>query len=123
MTLAQTDGPASDGPATANCTPDGNPVPPRLALSVLAQAESVMSKRSKASVDFQFLLGDTLIKTGAALVWLTILIGLYTPFTLGDAIRDGMVGYVGMIAGILLFAVGLWQWGRNVRREATIADR
>jgi hypothetical protein len=82
-----------------------------------------MSKRSKASVDFQFLLGDTLIKTGAALVWLTILIGLYTPFTLGDAIRDGMVGYVGMIAGILLFAVGLWQWGRNVRREATIADR
>ena len=82
-----------------------------------------MSKRSKSSVDFQYLLGDTLIKTGAALVWLVILIGLYTPFTLREAVQDGMIGYVGMIGGMLLFAVGLWQWGRVVRREATIAER
>lgn len=81
-----------------------------------------MAKRSKSSVDFQYLMGDTLIKTGAALVWLVILIGLYTPFTLRDAVREGMVGYLGMIGGMLLFAAGLWQWGRVVRREATIAD-
>ena len=81
-----------------------------------------MSKRSKASVDLQFLLGDTLIKTGAALVWLVILIGLYTPFTFRDAIREGMIGYIGMIAGMLVMAVGLWQWGRGIRKEATIAD-
>ena len=81
-----------------------------------------MSKRSKANVDLQFLLGDTLIKTGAALVWLVILIGLYTPFTFRDAIREGMIGYIGMIAGILVMAVGLWQWGRGIRKEATIAD-
>jgi len=34
-----------------------------------------------------------------------------------------MIGYVGMIGGMLLFAAGLWQWGRVVRREATIAER
>jgi ABC-type nickel/cobalt efflux system permease component RcnA len=82
-----------------------------------------MAKRSKLGVDLQYLLGDTLIKTGAALVWLVILIGLYTPFTLREAVAEGMVGYVTMIAGMLLFAFGLWQWGRVVRREATIADR
>lgn len=82
-----------------------------------------MAKRSKLSVDLQFLLGDTLIKTGAALVWLVILIALYTPFGLGDVVRDGMIGYAGMVGGMLLFALGLWQWGRTVRREATIADR
>jgi hypothetical protein len=82
-----------------------------------------MAKRSKASVDFQYLLGDTLIKTGAALVCLVALIGLYTPFTLREAVEEGMIGYIGMIGGMLLFAFGLWQWGRVVRREATIADR
>ena len=81
-----------------------------------------MSKRSKASVDFQFLLGDTLIKTGVALVWLVILIGLYTPFTFREAIREGMVGYIGMIVGILVFALGVFQWGRGVRQQATITE-
>lgn len=82
-----------------------------------------MSRRSKASIDFQYLLGDTLIKTGVALLWLVAAIGIYTPFTLGDAVREGMIGYVGMIGGMLLFAFGLWQWGRGIRAEATIADR
>lgn len=82
-----------------------------------------MGKRAKARVDMQYLMGDTLIKTGVALVWLVALIGIYTPFTLGDAVREGMIGYIGMIGGILLFAFGLWQWGRGIRREASIADR
>ncbi len=81
-----------------------------------------MSKRSKASVDLQFLFGDTLIKTGVALVWLVALIGIYTPYSFGDAVREGMVGYLGMIGAILLIAMGFWQWGRGLRREATIAD-
>lgn len=81
-----------------------------------------MPKRSKASVDFQFLFGDTLIKTGAALVWLAILIGLYTGVTFREAVAEGLVGYLGMLGGMLLLAVGLWQWGRKVREEATIAD-
>lgn len=82
-----------------------------------------MAQRSKMSVDFQFLFGDTLIKTGAALVWLVIAIALYTPFTLRDALRENMVGYLGMIGGMLVLALGLWQWGRKVREQATIADR
>jgi ABC-type nickel/cobalt efflux system permease component RcnA len=82
-----------------------------------------MGKRSKSSVDFQYLMGDTLIKTGVALVWLVIAIGIYTPFNLREAMAEGMVGYIGMIAGMLLLALGLWQWGRGIRREATIADR
>lgn len=82
-----------------------------------------MAHPSKFSVDMQFLFGDTLIKTGAALVWLVAAIGLYTPFSLRDALRENMTGYLGMIAGMLLFALGLWQWGRKVREQATIADR
>ena len=81
-----------------------------------------MGKRSKASVDFQFLLGDTLIKTGAALVWLAVLLGLYTGVSFREAVEAGMIGYLGMLAGILGFAVGLWQWGRRIRHDATIAD-
>ena len=81
-----------------------------------------MATRSKMSVDLQYLLGDTLIKTGAALIWLVILIGLYTPISFREALRDGMVSFVGMNIGILIFALGLWQWGRGIRREATIAD-
>jgi ABC-type nickel/cobalt efflux system permease component RcnA len=82
-----------------------------------------MAQRSKFSVDLQFMLGDALIKTGAAVVWLVIAIGLYTPFSLGDAMRENMTGYLGMIAGMLVFALGLWQWGRKVREQATIVDR
>lgn len=82
-----------------------------------------MGQRSKVSVDMQFLLGDTLIKTGVAVVWLCILIGIYTPFSLNDALAQNMVGYLSMIAGLLLLAFGLWQWGRRMREEATIADR
>lgn len=82
-----------------------------------------MGQRSKASVDMQFLLGDTLIKTGVAVVWLCIVIGIYTPFSLNDALEQNMTGYLAMIAGLLLFAFGLWQWGRRIREEATIADR
>lgn len=82
-----------------------------------------MSKRSKASVDFQFLLGDALIKSGAALVVFTIVVGLFTPFTLREAFAQGLYGYVATILGFLALAAGLWQGGRWLRREATIAER
>jgi len=82
-----------------------------------------MAHPSKFSVDMQFLFGDTLIKTGAALVWLVAAIGIYTPVSLREALRENMIGYLGMIAGMLLIALGLWQWGRKVREQATIADR
>ncbi|MBL8559852.1 MAG: hypothetical protein JNM47_14105 [Hyphomonadaceae bacterium] len=82
-----------------------------------------MSRKSKSSVDMQFVWGDTLIKTGVAVVWLVAAIGLYTPFTLREAMQQNMTGYIIMIAGLLLFAFGLWQWGRKVREQATIADR
>lgn len=82
-----------------------------------------MAKNSKFSVDMQFMFGDALIKTGTAVVWLTICIGLYTPFSLADAMAENMTGYLGMIAGLLVFAFGLWQWGRKVREHATIVDR
>ncbi|MDZ4776592.1 MAG: hypothetical protein SGJ23_07385 [Alphaproteobacteria bacterium] len=82
-----------------------------------------MAQRSKVSVDMQFLFGDTLIKTGVAVMWLCIVIGIYTPFSLNDALAQNMVGYLSMIAGLLLLAFGLWQWGRKMREQATIADR
>lgn len=81
-----------------------------------------MSNRHKRRTDLEFLFGDTLIKTGTALIWFAGLLVLFRP----EIWRQALTGDVGpsfMIGGILVMAMGLWQWGRNVRRDATIAER
>jgi hypothetical protein len=81
-----------------------------------------MAKRSKFMVDLQFLLGDTLIKTGIATLWLAALLAIYTRVGMPEMVERNAVGYYGMLAGMVTMAVGLWQLGRVMRREATIAD-
>jgi ABC-type nickel/cobalt efflux system permease component RcnA len=81
-----------------------------------------MSTRNKRRTDFQFMFGDTLTKTGTALIWFAGLLVLFRPeiwqgALAGDVLPGALIG------GVLIVAFGLWQWGRGVRQEATIADR
>jgi hypothetical protein len=81
-----------------------------------------MAKRSKFIVDMQFLFGDTLIKTGAALCNLVVLIALYCGFNMREAVVERPAGFVVIVLAMMLFALLCWQMGRNVRRHATITD-
>jgi hypothetical protein len=81
-----------------------------------------MSNSRKAKVDFQFLLGDTLIKAGTALIGFTVGVALLMGMNLREAAAEGMWGYVTVTLFWIVLALVLWQWGRSLRRDATIAD-
>jgi hypothetical protein len=86
------------------------------------RSEPKPERRPRAEIDRNYFFGDVLIKTGAAVGVVLGLIALYTPFTLRDAIDDGMYDYVavvGIFAGIGLFA---FLYGRHLRKEATHWD-
>jgi hypothetical protein len=79
-------------------------------------------RRPRREIDRNYFFGDVLIKSGAAVGVALAVIALYTPFSLRDAIDDGMYDYVammGVFAGIGLFA---FLYGRHLRREATHWD-
>ncbi|MEZ5962121.1 MAG: hypothetical protein R3C30_17105 [Hyphomonadaceae bacterium] len=76
-------------------------------------------RRPRGEIDRNYFFGDVLIKTGVAVAVALAAIALYTPFTLRDAINDGMYDYVavmGVFAGLGVFA---FLYGRHLRKEAT----
>lgn len=76
-------------------------------------------RRPRGEIDRNYFFGDVLIKTGAAVAVVLGAVALYTPFTLREAVDDGMYGYVavmGLFAAIGLFA---FLYGRHLRKEAT----
>jgi hypothetical protein len=76
-------------------------------------------RRPRGEIDRNYFFGDVLIKTGVAVAVALGAVALYTPFTLRDAIDDGMYDYVavmGAFAGLGLFA---FLYGRHLRKEAT----
>lgn len=76
-------------------------------------------RRPRGEIDRNYFFGDVLIKTGVAVGVALAAIALYTPFSLRQAIDDGMYDYVsvmGIFAGLGLFA---FIYGRHLRREAT----
>jgi len=76
-------------------------------------------RRPRGEIDRNYFLGDVLIKTGVAVGVALAAIALYTPFSLRQAVDDGMYDYVsvmGIFAGLGLFA---FIYGRHLRREAT----
>ncbi|MBL8530492.1 MAG: hypothetical protein JNK94_02050 [Hyphomonadaceae bacterium] len=76
-------------------------------------------RRPRGEIDRNYFFGDVLIKTGVAVGVALAVIAFSTPFTLRDAIDDGMYDYVAVMSlfgGIGLFA---FLYGRHLRREAT----
>ncbi len=79
-------------------------------------------RRSRSEIDRNYFIGDILIKEGAAVAVVLGLVALFTPFTLGDAIRDGMTNYV-VVMGLFGFVgVVSFLYGRHLRKEATHWD-
>lgn len=76
-------------------------------------------RRPRKEIDRNYFFGDVLIKTGAAAGVALGAIALYTPFTLRQAIDDGMFDYVAVMG--VFAAIGLFSflYGRHLRREAT----
>ena len=54
-------------------------------------------RRPRGEIDRNYFFGDVLIKTGVAVGVALGLIALYTPFTLMDAINDGMYDYLAVM--------------------------
>jgi hypothetical protein len=83
------------------------------------KSSSKPHRRPRGEIDRNYFFGDVLIKTGAAVAVALAAIALYTPFSLRDAIDDGMYEYVtvmGVFAGLGLFS---FLYGRHLRKEAT----
>ena len=79
-------------------------------------------RRPRNEIDRNYFFGDVLIKTGAAVGVALGLIALYTPFTLMDAINDGMTDYLAVMGGFGTLGLVAFLVGRHLRRNATHWD-
>jgi hypothetical protein len=79
-------------------------------------------RRPRAEIDRNYFFGDVLIKTGVAVALVLGLIALYTPFTLQDALRDQMYGYLAVMGVFAAIGASAYLFGRHLRREATHWD-
>jgi hypothetical protein len=79
-------------------------------------------RRPRGEIDRNFFFGDVLIKTGTAVAVAILAIALYTPFSLREALVDGMFGYLTLMAVFGLAGLGSLLLGRHLRHEATHWD-
>ena len=79
-------------------------------------------RRARGEIDRNSFFGDVLIKTGAAVAMALGMIALFTPFTLRDAINDGMNGYLTVMGVFAAIGVMFFLVGRHLRHEATQWD-
>jgi hypothetical protein len=79
-------------------------------------------RRPRGEIDRNYFFGDVLIKTGVAVAVALGMIAIYTPFSLRDAIDDGMFDYVGVMGVFAGVGVFLFLYGRHLRKEATHWD-
>lgn len=63
-----------------------------------------------------------LIKGGVAVAFAIVAIALFTPFSLQDALRDGMVGYLSVMTIFGLIGLACLLGGRHLRASATHWD-
>ncbi|NWG54286.1 MAG: hypothetical protein HXY28_11245 [Hydrogenophilaceae bacterium] len=86
-------------------------------------AASKIERRSRAEIDRNYFFGDIFIRAGAAALVAVALIAAATPFSLSDAVAEGMVGYIAVMAGFGLFGIVVLLYGRHLRRSATHWDK
>ena len=79
-------------------------------------------RRPRGEIERNYFLGDVLIKTGAAVLIVIVLIAAYTPFTLEGALQERMYEYLAVMGGFAAVGVVLYLLGRHLRREATHWD-
>lgn len=81
-----------------------------------------VQRRPRAEIDRNYYLGDVLIKTGAAVAVVLLIIAMATPFSLMGAIRDGMWDYLAVVGTFGVLGLAAFLAGRHLRREATHWD-
>jgi hypothetical protein len=79
-------------------------------------------RRERGEIDRNYFFGDVLIKTGVAVAFALGAIALLTPFTLTDAIDDGMYDYLAVMGTFGVIGIAAFLSGRHLRREATHWD-
>jgi hypothetical protein len=79
-------------------------------------------RRPRAEIDRNYYFGDVLMRTGAAVAVALGLIALYTPFTIRDAITDGMYAYLTLMGVFAAIGIASYLTGYHLRREATQWD-
>jgi hypothetical protein len=79
-------------------------------------------RRSRGEIDRNFFFGDILMRTGVAAAAAIAIIAAYTPFSIGQALSDGLYAYLALMTGFGLIGVALYLAGRHLRREATHWD-
>lgn len=79
-------------------------------------------RRPRGEIDRNYYFGDVLIKTGVAVAIALGMIAAYTPFSLRDAVDDGMYDYLAVMGTFGAIALICFFAGRHLRREATQWD-
>ncbi|MEQ1810885.1 MAG: hypothetical protein ABL889_13215 [Terricaulis sp.] len=76
-------------------------------------------RRPRSEIDRNYFFGDVFIKTGVAVAVALGMVTLYTPFTVRDAVDDGMFDYLGVMGVFAGAGLFLFLYGRHLRKEAT----
>jgi hypothetical protein len=100
----------------ARVTNPANVVP--MAKRKATTSKPKLKQRPRGEIDRNYFFGDVLMRTGAATFVALALISAYTPFSWGQAQHHG--ASFGTVVGIFaVIGVGLYLYGRHLRREAT----
>jgi len=91
-------------------------------MSKSKEAAAKPHRRPRGEIDRNYFFGDVLIKTGAALAVVIVMISAYTPFTIESALRDHMYDYLVVMGVFSAIAVATFLVGRHLRHEATHWD-
>jgi hypothetical protein len=86
-------------------------------------SELHVERRPRAEIDRNYFLGDVLIRTGVALGLAIVTIAGITPFSLRQALDEGMYAYIAVMAVFGAIGLSALLCGRHLRRNATHWDR
>ncbi len=79
-------------------------------------------RRSRGEIDRNFFFGDVFIKTGVAVALVVAATAALTPFSLRDALNQGMDEYLIVMGVFGLLGGTSFLFGRHLRRQATHWD-